>query len=126
MAEALLRASYGDRYEAYSAGTQPASVNPYAVRVMAELNIDLSGHEAKSVDLFTGLDFDYVVTVCDHAREACPFFAGAKELLHESFEDPAETTGSEERILNTFVRVRDELKSWIDRTFGKELEAESA
>ncbi|MGQ9632324.1 MAG: arsenate reductase ArsC [bacterium] len=119
MAEGLLRALYGDLYEAYSAGTQPSRVNPYAVRAMAEIGIDISEHRSKGVDEFLGQKFDYVITVCDRARETCPFFPGGGKYLHESFEDPAEFKGSEDEVLALFKRVRDEIKGWIERTFGE-------
>ena len=76
MAEGLLRAFYGDCYEAYSAGTQPSKVNSYAIRVMVEIGIDISSHQSKNVDVFHGMKFDYVVTVCNQAKEKCPFFRG--------------------------------------------------
>lgn len=116
MAEALLRTLYGNYYEAFSAGVEPSSVNPYAVEVMKELGIDLSTHRSKSIEEFQGMIFDIVVTVCDNAKEACPFFPG-KKILHESFKDPAEFEGNIEETLVVFRRVRDEIKDWIKKTF---------
>ena len=87
--EGLLRALYGDRYEAYSAGTNPTRVNPYAIRVMKEIGIDISSQSSKSVDEFLYKKFDYVVTVCNHAKEECPMFPGARKYLHQDFEDPS-------------------------------------
>ena len=120
MAEGILRALYGDRYEVYSAGTHPTGVNPYAVRVTAEIGVDISTHRSKSVEEFRGMRFDYVVTVCDNAKENCPFFPGAKVYLHRSFKDPSEAKGVEEEIMEVFRKVRDEIKNWIEKTFGTE------
>jgi arsenate reductase len=80
MAEGLLRSLYGDRYEAYSAGTQPSRINPYAIKVMAEIGIDISTHYSKNIDVFHGIRFDYVVPVCNKAKEECPFFQGARRI----------------------------------------------
>jgi len=119
MAEGFLNALYGDRYEGSSAGIEPAQVNPYAIKVMAEIGIDISKHRSKSVEDFRGKNFDYVVTVCDHAKEVCPFFPGEK-ILHRSFEDPSEFKGNEDEILEEVRRVRDEIKDWIEKTLGKQ------
>ena len=81
MAEGILRTLYGDRYEAYSAGTQPTKVNPYAIKVMSEIGIDISNHRSKSAEEFRGKEFDYVVTVCDNVKEACPFFLAVKHTF---------------------------------------------
>ncbi len=114
MAEALLRHLRGDRYEVFSAGTEPATVNPYAIRVIEELGISMDGHYSKGVDQFLGREIDYVVTVCDHAREVCPYFPGAKEYIHHSFEDPSAAQGTEEEILNKFREIRDQIREWIE------------
>ncbi len=119
MAEGLLKAFYGDRYEAYSAGTQPSGVNPNAVRVMNEIGIDISAHRSKSVDEFRESKFDYVITVCDQARETCPFFPGGRTYLHQGFEDPSEFKGTPEETVAVFRRVRDEIRAWIMETFGE-------
>ena len=119
MAEGLLNALYGDRYKAYSAGIEPTKVNPYAVEVMAEIGIDLSRQRSKSIEEFREKNFDYVITLCDHAKEACPFFPGEK-ILHKSFEDPSKFKGTEEEILEETRRIRDEIKYWLEITFGKE------
>jgi len=111
MAEGLLR--FTDRnLEIYSAGTKPAkNVNPYSIKVMKELNIDISTHYPKSIDNFLSNEFDYVITVCDNAKESCPVFTGqVKHRLHIGFDDPAEAVGTEEEVLNTYRRVRDEIK----------------
>jgi arsenate reductase len=117
MAEGLLNGLYGDRYLARSAGVSPKEVNPFAVRVMAEIGIDISKNRSKSIEEFRGMKFDYVVTVCDDANESCPFFPG-KVQIHKSFEDPALAKGSEEEILRAFRRVRDEIREWIIQNFG--------
>ena len=119
MAEGILRTLYGDRYEAYSAGTQPTKVNPYTIKVMSEIGIDISNHRSKSAEEFRGKEFDYVVTVCDNAKEACPFFPGGKTYLHKGFKDPSEFKGNENEIIAEFQRVRDEIKRWIEETFGE-------
>ncbi len=112
MAEAIFR-SFDPSLEVYSAGTKPAAeVHPLAVRVMREIGIDISGRSPKSVDRFLSLSFDYVVTLCDDAKENCPLFAGAvKHRVHIGFEDPAEATGEEARVLATFRRVRDDIRA---------------
>lgn len=113
MAEGLLRHDAGDRFEVFSAGTRPSRVRPEAIAAMEELGIDISGHRSKSVDEFTGQSFDYVLTVCDNARESCPIFLGKAMLLHQNFEDPAATQGSDETRLAVFRRVRDELRCYL-------------
>lgn len=120
MAEGLLMALYGGRYEAHSAGTEPSSINPYAVKVMAEIGIDISTYRSKSVEEFRGTKFDYVVTVCDHAKETCPFFLGGKKYIHKGFEKPSEFKGEYGEIMAGFRRIRDEIKEWIEKTFGGE------
>ena len=105
MAEALLRRHGGDRFEVSSAGTEPRGVNPLTLRVLADAGIDASWARSKSVDEFLGQRFDYVVTVCDQARQVCPVFPGVHESLHWGYEDPAEATGTEEDRLAVFRRV---------------------
>jgi arsenate reductase (thioredoxin) len=117
MAEALLNALYGDKYRAYSAGVTPTKVNPYVVKAMAEVGIDISGNRSKSIEAFRKENFNYVVTVCDSARENCPFFPGEK-VLHQSFEDPSQFRGSEEEIMKGVRQVREEIKAWIKKTFA--------
>jgi len=118
MAEGLLRTLYDDRYEAYSAGTEETAVNPYAIEAMRLAGIDISGHRSKTVQEFRGRIFDLVVTMCDSARESCPFFPG-KKVIHKSFEDPSRAEGSDEQVLAVFERVRDEIRAWIEDTLGK-------
>lgn len=109
MAEGLLRHGAGDRFEVFSAGTDPSQVRPEAIAVMEELGIDISRHRSKSVDEFAGQEFDYVITVCDNAKESCPVFPGRAERIHWSFDDPATVQGSEEERKAVFRRVRDEI-----------------
>ena len=109
MAEGLLRSSGGDRFDVCSAGTKPGIVRPEAIAVMAELGIDLSGHRSKHVREFEGQAFDYVITVCDDAKESCPVFSGNTRRIHWSFPDPAAIEGSEQERLAAFRRVRDSL-----------------
>ena len=113
MAEALLRARSGHRFEVYSAGVAPKGVHPLAVQVMAEMGIDISQARSKGVAEFLGQPMDYVITVCDNANETCPVFPGAVTRLHHSFEDPAAVTGDEAARLAVFRRVRDELDEWL-------------
>ncbi len=112
MAEAFLNSHYGDRYEAQSAGIEPTEVNPYAIKVMEEIGIDITKHRSKSISEFRDDNFDYVITVCDHAKESCPFFPGEK-IIHNGFEDPSKFEGTEEEILAKTRRVRDEISVWI-------------
>jgi arsenate reductase len=112
MAEGLLRHIAGDRFEVYSAGTKPVGLNPNAVKALAEVGIDISNYRSKSVDEFSSQEFDYVITVCDNAKESCPLFPGAGERIHHSFEDPA--CAPEETRLETFRRVRDEISTWLN------------
>lgn len=109
MAEGLLRHLAGDRFEVFSAGTKPTRVRPEAVAVMRELEIDISSQRSRGVDEFAGQDFDYVITVCDNAKESCPVFSGRTQRIHWSIEDPAAAEGSEEQRLVAFRRTRDRL-----------------
>jgi len=115
MAEGLLRHEAGDRFEVFSAGTKPGQVRPEAIAVMRELGIDLSGHRSKHVDEFAGQAFDYVLTVCDNAKESCPIYPGHTNRLHRSFDDPAAVQGSEPDRLAVFRRVRDEIRDYLRR-----------
>jgi arsenate reductase len=120
MAEGLLRHLAGDRFEVYSAGTEATSVRPEAIAAMAELGVDISGQESETLDRYLGEPFDYVVTVCDDANEACPVFPGAKSRLHWSFRDPSRATGSDEERLEVFRAVRDEILGRIERELVSE------
>jgi arsenate reductase len=113
MAEGLLRQDAGEQFDVESAGTRPGTVRPEAIAVMKELGIDISGHRSKHVDEFQGQKFDYVITVCDNAKESCPVFFGAAQRLHHSFDDPAALNGSEEGRLALFRRVRSELRTYL-------------
>lgn len=113
MAEGLLRHDAGDRFAVESAGTHPGTVRPEAIAVMGELGIDLSGHRSKNVSEFDGQAFDYVLTVCDNARENCPIFLAAAKQIHHSFDDPAAVEGSEAERLAVFRRVRDEIREYL-------------
>ena len=113
MAEGLLRHDAGDRFDVFSAGTRPSKVRPEAISVMRELGIDITGHRSKSVDEFVGRSFDYVLTVCDNAKESCPIFPGQAARIHRSFDDPAELQGTEDERLALFRRVRDELRTYL-------------
>jgi arsenate reductase (thioredoxin) len=129
MAEGLLRAIYGDRYESFSAGFKATTVNPLAVLAMKEIGIDISNQYSKTPQEFQDTIFDVTVTVCDNAKTACPICSTnlelpsksprAREVIHKRFEDPAAAVGSEEEKLNVFRQVRDEIKDWISQTFGK-------
>jgi len=113
MAEGLLRHFAGDRFEVESAGTKPSTVRREAIEVMKELGINITSHRSKHVDDLAAQEFDYVLTVCDNARESCPVFFGKAERLHHSFNDPAAVEGSEEKRLAAFRQVRDELRSFL-------------
>jgi arsenate reductase len=116
IAEGLLRHlgnDAGDRFEVESAGTRPSRVRPEAIAVMRELGIDISDHRSKGVDEFAGRQFDYLLTVCDNARESCPIYPGHLNRLHHSFGDPAAVEGSEEDRLAAFRRVRDEIRDYL-------------
>ena len=110
MAEGLLRHDAGDRFEVESAGVEPSRVRPQAIEAMREIGIDISGHRSKSVDEFAGREFDYVITVCDNAKEQCPVFPGKTRRIHWSFDDPAAAEGDEAAKLAVFRRVRDEIR----------------
>jgi arsenate reductase len=119
MGEGLFREEGGGAYEVSSAGTRPSRVRPEAIAAMREIGIDISGHRSKPVDEFAGQAFDFVVTVCDSARDACPIFPGATGRIHWSLEDPAAVEGSEEERLAAFRRIRDQLRDRV-KTFVRE------
>ena len=118
MAEGLLRAKYGDRYEVFSAGTRQSKVSTRAITVMQEIGIDISHHRSKTLDEFRGTSFDLAVTLCDNANAICPIVSGAKKTIHHGFTDPHLVPGTDETILDGYRRVRDEIASWIDEEFG--------
>ena len=111
MAEGLLRHDAGARFEVFSAGVNPGCVRPEAVEAMREVGVDISSQRAKSVEEFVGQAFDYVITVCDNARERCPFFPAGAQRIHWSFDDPAATEGDAAARLAVFRRVRDEIRA---------------
>lgn len=114
MAEGLLRHDAGDAFEVESAGTNPGTVRPEAIRAMQEVGIDISAHRSKHVDEFEGQRFDYVITVCDNAKESCPVFLGARKRLHQNFEDPPPpSVGTDEERMAVFRRVRDQLRAYL-------------
>jgi arsenate reductase len=111
MAEGLLRHMAGEDFEMFSAGTKPVGLNPNAVAAMKEAGIDVSNHRSKSVDEFAGQQFDYVITVCDNAKESCPIFPGAGARIHQSFEDPAAAPKDQQPA--AFRKVRDQISNWL-------------
>lgn len=114
MAEGILCNIGGGKIDVESAGVKPSSVRPEAIEAMRELGIDISGNRAKSVDEFLGQNFDYIITVCDNAKETCPVFPGSAVRIHQSFEDPpSANVGEYKWRLEIFRRVRDELRSWL-------------
>jgi arsenate reductase len=113
MAEGLLRHLAGDQYDVASAGTTPVGLNPGAVESMQEIGIDVSRHRSKAIGEFAGSQFDFVITVCDRAKEACPVFPGSSAMLHWSFEDPAGATGTPDERRSVFRRVRDEIAAEV-------------
>jgi arsenate reductase len=118
MAEGWARKLKGDKLSPYSAGTQPGKLDVLAVKVMAEAGVDISNHRPKGIDDIKDIDFDYVVTVCDQAREACPYFPAKRKLIHVGFDDPpklaAEIKNAQE-ALNIYRRVRDEIKKFVEK-----------
>ena len=119
MAEGLVNALYGNRFQAFSGGTEATAVRPEAIKVMAEIGIDISGHRSKSIDEFIDQRFDHVVMVCDNAARDCPFFPGGRNYVHHTFKDPAACEGTEEEILDCFRLSRDEIRRWIVENFIK-------
>jgi arsenate reductase len=113
MAEGLFRRESGTEWEVFSAGTKPTEVRPEAIAVMREIGIDISGHRSKSVDEFAGQEFDYVITVCDNAKESCPVFPGRTQRLHWSFADPAAVEGPQEIRMAAFREIRDQIREHV-------------
>jgi arsenate reductase len=123
MAEGLFRHCYGEKFNVYSAGSDPQEIHPMSVQVMAEIGIDISKHKSKSLKEFKGQEMDYVVTVCGEGQSTCPFFAGGKKYIHQSFDDPA-FEGTEEEKMQRFKTVRDELKEWLEQFYRDNFENE--
>lgn len=122
MAEAFLNEIYADRYTAYSAGTDPAQIDPFVIAVMKEAGVDVSGYKSKGLNDFQGREFDYVITVCDQARESCPYFPGGKMRIHKSFPDPSKFQGWHDSVIHEYRLVRDEIRKWVENEFQQEIE----
>jgi len=117
MAEAWTNKLKGDQFEAYSAGVEPKEIDPRAVKAMAEAGIDISAQKSKDIDSLGNLEFDYVITLCDNAKESCPFFPAKTRLLHRAFEDPpklAEKAENEEEAMSHYRRVRYEIRAFVE------------
>ncbi|RLB80443.1 MAG: arsenate reductase ArsC [Deltaproteobacteria bacterium] len=126
MAEAWARHLKGDVIESYSAGVLPCDVDPRAIQAMAEVGIDISGQTSKSTEAVGGMAFDYVITVCDHARQSCPVFPAKTRVVHVGFEDPPELAAGardKEEAMVHYRRVRDEIKAYVERLPGALLRA---
>jgi arsenate reductase len=117
IAESFLNTIYGDRFQGFSAGIKPTKVNHYVVKAMYDIGVDLSKHRSKSIEEFRCWNFNYVVTVCNNAKEDCPFFPG-DEIIHKSFEDPSKLEGNAEEIMVQVRSIRDEIEDWIKLTFA--------
>ncbi len=114
IAEGWAKQLKSDVIEAHSAGVRPSGVNPWSIKVMAEAGVDISGHTSKHIDDLAGIDFDYVVTLCDNAKEQCPVLQSKTKMIHKAFEDPTLVMGSEEEVMAAFRRIRDEIKAFIE------------
>jgi arsenate reductase len=113
MAQGWAEQLKGDLVEAFSAGTAPVKVNQRAIKVMAQAGVDISSHTSKHLDDLAGLDFDYIITVCDNAKEQCPVYPGGTKIIHKSFDDPAGITGTQEQVMAEFRRIRDEIREFV-------------
>jgi len=118
IAEGLLRHDFGDRFEAYSAGSEQTFVKPLAIETMAELDIDLSTHRSKTVDEFIDQPMDYVITVCDNARDTCPYLPARVKNIHHRFVDPSNAEGDEATVKAAWRATRDEIRAWLKSTFS--------
>ncbi|OJV20587.1 MAG: protein tyrosine phosphatase [Dyadobacter sp. 50-39] len=114
IAEGYLRHFAGDKAIVYSAGVETHGVNPKAIAIMAEDGMDISSHTSNNVDEYGDIDFDFVITVCDNAKERCPYFPGNAKQFHHNFPDPAKATGTEDEILNAFRAVRGQIKTYSE------------
>lgn len=117
MAETWTKRLKGDQVDAYSAGVQPKPIDPRAIKAMAEAGIDISAQKSKDVDALGNMEFDYVITLCDNARESCPYFPAKTKLIHQGFEDPpkiAEGAANEEEAMAHYRRIRDEIKAFVE------------
>ena len=120
MAEGLVNHDLAERFEAFSAGTNPSSVHPLAIKVMREIGIDISHHRSKSMDEFVKERFDYVITLCDHANESCPVFFGGTKRRHMGFPDPAAAEGGDEEKRGVFRKVRDQIREELEKFLREE------
>lgn len=120
IAEGFLRHLASEDFEAFSAGTKPSRLNPLAVKVMEEKGVDISGQYSQSIDEFLNESLDYIITVCDHAKETCPVFPGTAERIHWSFRDPADAKGSEEEKMTVFREIRDSIEKNIENFIKKQ------
>lgn len=121
IAEGYLKHFAKDKAEVYSAGIETHGVNPKAIEVMREDGIDISHHTSNNVNEYRNINFDYMITVCDNAREQCPILPSTAKQFHHNFTDPAKTTGTEEEIMNQFRSVRDEIKKFSEQFVGQNL-----
>ncbi|CAN5515982.1 arsenate reductase ArsC [soil metagenome] len=124
MAEGLLKHICQNKYEIFSAGTKPSIVRPEAIKVLQEIRVDISNNRSKSVDEFVNKEIDYVLTVCDNAKENCPYFPAQTKLIHRPFADPAEVEGNEETRLAAFRRMRNEIEEYLKNDFVKIINTE--
>lgn len=124
IAEGYLRHFAGDKAEVYSAGVETHGVNPRAVEIMKEDGIDISTHTSNNVNEYKDIDFDYVITVCDNAKERCPYFSTKAKKVHQNFPDPAKATGTEEEIMQQFRRVRDMIKKYSEEFVASNMSEE--
>jgi len=118
MAEGIANHFWGDKMEAFSAGTKVSFVNPTAIEVMKEIGIDISKHRSKNLSEFDGQNFDFVITLCGDANETCPLYIGGTKKTHIGFDDPAKATGTPDEIMQEFRRVRDEIKTKLEEYFN--------
>ncbi|MDO8869419.1 MAG: arsenate reductase ArsC [Methanobacteriaceae archaeon] len=119
LAEALLKNTYSNHYEVYSAGSEPLEINPLTIEVLREIGIDISQNKSKSLEKFQGHEFDYVVSLCDEG--ACPVFIGGKSHIHQGFPDPREFKGDDNTQLNSLRNLRDNIQEWIKKEFSREI-----
>jgi arsenate reductase len=119
MGEGLLKHICQGKYDIYSAGIKPSIVRPEAIKALKELNIDISDNRSKSIDEFEHKKIDFILTVCDNAKENCPYFPAQTKIIHHSFEDPADTVGDEETRVEAFRKIRDEIQSYLPEFIRK-------
>ncbi len=120
MAEGLLNAFHGDKYKAYSCGIEKTFVKQPAIDALADIGIDIRHHNSETMEDYAEMSFDFVITICDSAREKCPLYLGGSKVIHKSFRDPSNATGSDADKLAAFCRIRDEITIWLDDFFGSQ------